>query len=222
MDQKSRIKLLKGVIKGIAKVMGENTEVVLHDLEEKKIVSIENSYITGRSAGYQTNDSVYKAIVSLCDEDGHLVGYNSQSRKGSTLRSSHFLIKDNKNCPKILICINQDVSAIRVLRDELDALLVSKRLIAKDDDDNEGEKDSIQKITTQLILEEIERVKPTSLDAKEVKMTILQSLQNRGVFSVKDAVPRVCELLSISQATLYVYLREIRNRDTNKADAQEK
>ena len=30
------------------------------------------------------------------------------------------------------------------------------------------------------------------------------------MFQLKDSVPQVCELLDISQATLYNYLREIR------------
>lgn len=215
MNQQERIDLLKDIVKGIGKVMGDKTEVVLHDLEERKVVEITNSHVTDRSVGYKTNDSVYNTIVKLCDEDGHLVGYNSTTKKNAKLRSSHFLIKGEEGEPKALICINQDVTAMTILRDELDTLLSPLSLEAKGD----GEPDvnsNIQKIATQLILEEIERVKPLSWDTKEAKIKILQSLHNRGIFSVKDAVPQVCELLSISQATLYVYLREIRSKETNE------
>lgn len=213
MNQKDRLDLLKNIVKGIAKVMGESTEVVLHDLDRKEIVNIENSQVTGRAVGYRTNDSVFNAIVNLCDEDGHLIGYTSKSKQNRALRSSHFLIRDDDDNPRALICINQDVSLLTSLRDELDSLLASTRLKLQDEDQADGEEEnSIHKIVTQLILEEIERTKPTALDTKEAKMKVLQSLHNKGIFSVKDAVPQVCDLLSISQATLYVYLREIRSR----------
>ena len=52
--------------------------------------------------------------------------------------------------------------------------------------------------------------KPSALGSKEVKLRILRKLEEKGVFQLKDSVPQVCELLDISQATLYNYLREIR------------
>ena len=42
-------------------------------------------------------------------------------------------------------------------------------------------------------------------------MSILRRLDEKGVFEVRRAVPKVCELLGISQATLYKYLKEIKN-----------
>ena len=54
--------------------------------------------------------------------------------------------------------------------------------------------------------------KPSALGSKEVKLRILRKLEEKGVFQLKDSVPQVCELLDISQATLYNYLREIRTQ----------
>ena len=39
------------------------------------------------------------------------------------------------------------------------------------------------------------------------------SFKFQGLFSVKEAVPFICRQLSISQATLYNYLREIRDEE---------
>ena len=46
----------------------------------------------------------------------------------------------------------------------------------------------------------------------ETERLILRKLEEKGVFQLKDSVPQVCELLDISQATLYNYLREIRTQ----------
>jgi len=61
-----------------------------------------------------------------------------------------------------------------------------------------------------VIVDAIERVKPLSMDTKTGRMEILRTLDKKGVFDVKDAVPQVCSILSVSQASLYNYLREIR------------
>jgi predicted transcriptional regulator YheO len=192
--------------------MGNNTEVVLHDLKKRKVVAIENSHITGRSVGHRTNGKVLDAVLELCDEDGFLIGYDSKAVTNRALRSSHFLLKDEAGEPYALICVNQDVSVFSAMRDELDTLLSPTPLKAKPKSNGEG---NIQAITSQLILDEIARRKPTNLDTKEAKLSVLRVLSAKGVFDVKDAVPQVCELLSISQATLYVYLREIRSKDSS-------
>ena len=54
--------------------------------------------------------------------------------------------------------------------------------------------------------------KPSTLGSKEIKLRIIRMLEEKGVFQLKDSVPQVCELLGISQATLYNYLREVRTQ----------
>ena len=49
--------------------------------------------------------------------------------------------------------------------------------------------------------------------AKEGKMELIRRLRIQGVFDVKDAIPYVCKVISVSQATLYNYLRDLRNDD---------
>ena len=73
------------------------------------------------------------------------------------------------------------------------------------------EAQTIEDLTFSVIVSEIEQAKPFSLDSREAKMSILRRLDEKGVFEVRRAVPKVCELLGISQATLYKYLKEIKN-----------
>ncbi len=111
------------------------------------------------------------------------------------------------------MCINQDISKFEEFSAILSAMIRINPLCEQEDGDPQSE-NYIQKMTQQVILDAIGQAKPTSLDNKDAKIQILQKLEQRGVFAVKDAVPTVCQLLSISQATLYNYLREIRIRET--------
>lgn len=213
MRQEERLELLKNMVLGMSKLLGSDTEIVLHDLYKKELVYIVNSHITGRSAGYHMDQTVYEVIENLADGDGHLIGYGSKTAKGMNLRSSHFILRDEKGRPAAMICINQDTSRLQNARDLIDSMIRLQPLGAVAQEEPADETNYIQKMTQQVIIDSIEKMKPTSIDTKEGKLRVLQQLETKGVFAVKDAVPSVCRLLSISQATLYNYLREIRSQE---------
>ena len=210
--------VLKNIVNGMSKLMGDNTEIVIHDIEEHKIVYIENGYITDRKVGDQIHHKIYEMIEERSDSSGHLIGYRSNSKAGFNLKSSHFIVRDDAGNPFALICINQDISNLVKLREELDGLINTNPLIEENNSVNPTDK-NIQQITKKIIADEIELAKPFNLDLKESKMDVIRRLDLKGVFSVKDAVPQVCDMLSISQATLYNYQREIRLKDRDNSDS---
>ena len=217
MDHKHLILSLEPLIEMFAKLLGNDTEIALHDLNTHQLVYIVNGHVTGRSAGYKMSLSVYETILSLMDTSDYLIGYSTHSSLGTSIRASHVLIRDEDGTPAALICVNQDVSRFKDLRDYLDSLISLTTIQQKKESSpDESEESSIQKITQNIILTTIEQSKPTQLDKKEKKLEILAALEAKGVFSVKDATPTVCKMLSISQATLYNYLREIRSQESFK------
>ena len=209
-DIENKLELLVQTAKGLAKVMGKNTEIVLHDLRKLEIIFIANGYITGRSEGYRLTDTLLlDTIMNSADEDGHAVGYKSRTIEGRALRVSHLVYYDDEKQPYAMICINQDITRIQAFRNELDELIgttPTKTAAAQ----NQQDTHYIHQVVENLILSEMERLKPTPINSKETKMEVLKGLENKGVFDVKDSVPQVCEMLAISQATLYNYLRELR------------
>ena len=199
---------LINLAKGLAELMGKETEVVLHDLNQQKILCIENGYITGRTVNSPQDTKYIDTIISLANENDYLVGFKSTSKSGRSLRTSHFLFRDENNRPIALICINQDLSSAITLRDQLNAFINTRSI---DDVSLSESNDSyIHTITKRAIYQEIERAKPGNLASKDVKLRIIEALDKKGIFDVKDATSFICELLSISQATLYNYLREVR------------
>lgn len=211
MRQDELLNVLKSIVLGMSKLLGDDTEIVLHDLVKQELVYIVNGHITGRDTGYKIDRSVYDVIINLADDDGHVIGYGSNTSKGKSLRSSHFIIRDGDNNPRAMICINQDTAKLQAARDLLDAMIRLNPLTDSPEPAFEDE-NFIQKMTQRVIIDSIEKMKPTSVDTREGKLEILKQLEIKGVFAVKDAVPSVCKQLSISQATLYNYLREIRSQ----------
>lgn len=216
MTQEERLDILAQVASGIAKVLGDDTEVVLHDLTKREIVFMHNSKITGRERNYRINPTVYDVISNLADGEGHLIGYASKSAQGKKLRASHFMFMDEDNNPAAMICINQDPSRIQEIISYLSESIKIRDVdetAVNDTSYSLNDEDYIQNIMKDAIIKSVKQLDPGHINTKEGKLMLLRKFKFQGVFSVKEAVPFICETLSISQATLYNYLREIRDEE---------
>ena len=216
MTQEERLDILAQVASGIAKVLGDDTEVVLHDLTKRELVFMHNSKITGRERNYRINPTVYDVISNLADGEGHLIGYASKSAQGKKLRASHFMFMDEDNNPAAMICINQDPSRIQEIISYLSESIKIRDVdetAVNDTSYSLNDEDYIQNIMKDAIIKSVKQLDPGYINTKEGKLMLLRKFKFQGVFSVKEAVPFICETLSISQATLYNYLREIRDEE---------
>lgn len=216
MTQEERLDILAQVASGIAKVLGDDTEVVLHDLTKREIVFMHNSKITGRERNYRINPTVYDVISNLADGEGYLIGYASKSAQGKKLRASHFMFMDEDNNPAAMICINQDPSRIQEIISYLSESIKIRDVdetAVNDTSYSLNDEDYIQNIMKDAIIKSVKQLDPGYINTKEGKLMLLRKFKFQGVFSVKEAVPFICETLSISQATLYNYLREIRDEE---------
>lgn len=212
MTQEERINMLSNIAKGLSKIMGSDTEVAVHDLQEMKLSYVANGYVTGRKAGCPLDEGVGQSIEKLADEDDHLVGFKSHTGKGKKLRASHMLFRDENGDVAAMLCVNQDTSTIDGILQYL-GNMVRVNLHEDEQENMLGEEDYIQKMTQDVIRRSAEAMNPVELTTKEGKMELIRRLRIQGVFDVKDAIPYVCKVISVSQATLYNYLRDLRNDD---------
>jgi D-arginine utilization repressor len=209
MTQDERLEILSSIAMGLSKIMGNDTEVAVHDLQKMELNYVANGYITDRKAGCPLEDGVTRSIEKLSDGDGHLVGYESRTTKGKKLRSSHMLFRDDNGECAAMLCINQDTTSINDVIQHLTNLI--RINVQEDGEENLREdEDYIQRMTQEVILRTAEMMNPMELTTKEGKMELLRRLKVKGVFDVKDAVPFICNVISVSQATLYNYLRDLR------------
>lgn len=206
MQQEELLRVLSSVAGGIAKARGRDTEVVVHDLNKMEMVYIANGNITGREVGSKMDKSVYKMILEQADEDGHMIGYSSSVPSGKHLRSSHIIIRDDAGEPAALMCINEDNSKLEEIRDYLNYMIH-----VKNDEDDNNVTSNIQKVAQRAVMNAVRSLSTSEFETKEGKINLLKHLKKQGVFDVKATTPYICKVLSISQTTLYNYLREIKN-----------
>ena len=196
------------VARAIAIAMGDRCETVVHG-KQGTIEFIENGHISGRSVGQKMEASVFRYLVDEAKKhDNVVVRLTKKEGDHGFLKSTTTVIFDEDGEYQAMLCFSIDLTEINQARNILDSLMNTRPY---ERDEEGGEPMDIRGYASRTISEIIRNVgKPSTLGSKQLKIEILRQLDEKGVFMVKDSIPQVCELLSISQATLYNYLREIR------------
>jgi len=199
--------VLHPVVRGIVETFGRHCEVVLHDFREPEHSIVEvHGQVTGRRVGGSVTE-LGLAVIAQGDAAEDQYNYFTRTPGGRLLRSTTIPLRDPSGHVFGALCINFDITDLRLLSGALGELTMSStepRAVSFADD--------IGQVIRTLIDEE-EIMVGRSLDrmTKQDRLTIFRALDRHGVFALQRSVPQVAEYLGISRATAYSYLEEIRS-----------
>jgi len=199
--------LAKQVAVALHELLGSMSEVVIHDFAdlEHSIIHIEGN-VTHRAKGGSATDLLLEKVRNgETDED--LYAYATSLPGGRQMKSSTIFLR-NANAQAIgALCVNLDVTDFVAFRNSLN-VLVSTRDNGTERP-NETLSDNIFE-TVHNAVAEILYDSGRSLHAvtREEKIELVRQLESRGMFQVKKAVQIVADMLGLSRATVYNYLRE--------------
>jgi predicted transcriptional regulator YheO len=219
MSNNEIITALNKVASAVAQTFGPHCEVAVCSLEDNEVVAIENGHVTGRKIGDKIASKVSDYFVNAYKTYPDVVVYPSHSIiNGRLLKCSTLIINNSQEEPIATFSINIDMESLKESSDASNPLLFTTPFQSIEYEGGNNNEANVVDYTKKLMIDIIHTVgKPLPLTSKEGKITILKELEKHGVLLVKDIFPSVCEILDISQATLYNYLREIHNeKDTNK------
>jgi predicted transcriptional regulator YheO len=212
------------IVKFLAKTLGPNTEVVLHDLTnyDNSIIAIENGHISGRKVGGPVTDLVLQIAKSKrYKTEDYITNYTGKSKEGKLLKSSTFFIKNFDDELVGMLCINVDVSMFididkkirQIINYDLDENVIENISIKKNGKETivENFGENLEDITVSSIESVIDEMNiPPERMSPDEKMDIVKKLNDKGVFLIKGEVSRVAEYLKVSDATVYRYLNKIK------------
>ncbi|MFZ5942916.1 MAG: helix-turn-helix transcriptional regulator [Bacillota bacterium] len=203
------------VAEGIRDNFGSSCEVVIHDLRtpENSLFYLAGN-LTGRKPGAPITNLVLEKIKQKGNSAANLIGYETTTKGGKTLKSSTIFIKDQSGEIIGCMCINFDMTNILTCMEILESFTKLNKA------ENETKEEFFHDVNEAM--EEIvhgvlrEYHKPKTLLEKEDKVNIVEKLEDKGVFLVKGAVDYVASILGVSRYTIYNYLDEVRaNTSTN-------
>ncbi|MDX3232604.1 transcriptional regulator [Streptomyces sp. ME19-01-6] len=193
------------IVVAIGRMFPGLCEVVLHDLRdpEHAIRAIENN-LSGRSVG----DPATELGIARIQAPGFpdiVQNYPSRFPDGRPAKSTSIGIKNSAGEYVAAICLNLDVSLFASVARSLNNLV-------RTDDQEQPLTETLRARTAdelRTVIEEFAAARghtPRSLGSA-AKKELVRSLKTRGFLQVKHSVQVVTELLGVSRATVYNYLR---------------
>lgn len=200
----------------IADMLGDNAEVVLHDLLDlnNSIVAIRNGHLSGRKVGGPVTDLVLKVMQdNKYRGKDYLCNYIGYAKNGNILKSSTFFIR-NKNDKMIgMLCINTDCDKLIKVRDFLNNMIPSREKgnFEETSDISEDLTLNAEELTLESIRKVVEStgVPPERMSQQE-KIDVIRKLQDMGIFLLKGAVAQTAANLKTSEPSIYRYLNQIK------------
>jgi len=198
---------LAPIASAIQQAFGPTCEVVLHDFEdpEHSIVWIKGN-VTGRRVGGGVSEIGLK-MIQEGDSASNRIAIVRNSRDGKIIKDTTILLRDQEGRVFGCMCINVDVTDLLVGLNGLSSL------VGKDSEIPEIPfSDQIGEVLSGMIRDAEREIGPVSSTmGRQENRRFIECLEKRGAFTVKRSVSTVAKYLRASRATVYNYLKEIRN-----------
>ncbi|MBI5345982.1 MAG: PAS domain-containing protein [Chlamydiae bacterium] len=177
-----------------------NVEVVIHDLKTGCITAIFNNF-SKRVIG---DESLLDKMNKLSEDQEIFLPYFKTNWDGRKIKSVTAVLKNQAGKPIGLMCINLDISKW----EEMHHFILDLIKPATEMPDFLFKNDWREKINIYVstYLKQ-QALRLESLDRSE-KQKLLLALQKEGAFETKNAASYIADVLQISRATLYNYLKE--------------
>ncbi|KRQ96430.1 hypothetical protein CQ12_35985 [Bradyrhizobium jicamae] len=224
LHEEEVLRLLASAVRVIGSVVGNNVEVVLHDLRkpEYSILEIANAHVTGRKkgdaviAGVRTDKAFISAMEESSEPISLILDYETSSRSGSPLRSSTAVYRGRKNKPFAALCVNVDHAeikrAITLLEGLANIVPPQPTKSRRGDQTAEPEPDNIEVLMHEIISTATEQSESSNRnDTKKANLLAVQKMQERGIFIIKGGVEMAAKALGVTRYTIYNYLDELKN-----------
>lgn len=212
MVEKMILKSYFNVIDGLAEYLGPCYEIVLHSMEnfDHSVVHIVNGEHTGRKVGSPITDKALQMLEAFEHENKREITYFSTNKKGEPLKSTTIAINGENGRIIGLICMNfymnsplsKIISAFST-NDLYSVQIEPNEHFAEDIDDLITS--SLNSVKTSV--ENDDNIMPANKNK-----VIIQTLYDRGIFNIKDAVVKVADLMGISKNTVYMHLRNLQEK----------
>jgi predicted transcriptional regulator YheO len=212
------VKNLLPVADFLGAVLGDNTEIIVHELTSYKqsIVHIINGHLSNRKIGDPITDLVLEFISNESKGNKQFIcNYNSKTINNKLLYSSTYFIRDDKNSIVGALCLNSDYGELQKSLSFLTSLLpnyVDDKTLALNNI-KENLNSNPQELTGNKIEEIIKQfnITPQRMTTTE-KTEVITALNDCGIFNIRGSVLDVADKLNMSEPSVYRYIKKIKRK----------
>ncbi len=205
----------------LSNVIGENTEIIIHDLTnfQESIIHIINGHISNRKVGDGITNLILEYLKNESkDNTPYICNYNSKTVGENVLYSSTFFIRDDKNEVVGAMCLNSDYSELEKSFSMISSFLpnfTKNSLLNQATEVKENLSSDSQQLTLDKIDSVVDKfgVTPERMTINE-KTKVIAELHKYGVFMLKGAVQEAASKLFMSEPSIYRYIKKIKRTET--------
>ncbi len=194
------------VVDGLAALLGEYCEIVLHSLEtlEHSAIYIANGHNTDRKIGSPITHRALQSLHQMSNQENPQP-YFTKAKGNVLMKSNTIAIRNSKQRIIGLLCINLNLDV------PLSQFFNSFILPNEELEVEETFASSVEDLVAQTIEKTVDEISADNSVANNNKnRQIVVSLFKKGIFDIKDAINQVAERLNISRHTVYLYIRQIK------------
>ena len=222
------LRILIPVVRGLAKILGKDYEVNLHDVSipERSLVLCENGYVTGRSEGGPMTDF---GLLMLQSEEYQsregVFNYLAKNNRGELIKCSCIFIRDENDKIIGFLCINYDLKKAVAAQELIEGLLrveMSGAGVEPAEEPGarfpEPVRESFAQDIDEVVGDSLAQVKrrigkPFKYLTKPEKKEVVRELHDKGFFLLKGSVDILAAEMGNTKFTIYSYIREIQKKD---------
>ncbi len=199
------------LVQAVGKTLGVG-EVILYDFQKEPPVLIaREGGITSREPGTPATQ-LLQDMVREMEADGETmrVNYESATKSGKPLKSTTVLIHDQGELQGAL-CMNVDMSSVNMLQHFIDQFAGKERLRGHDEMPQ-----NTQEFLNIMIRKGIDSIgKPVCYFDKKDNLEVVRFLNDNHIFSIKGSTDNLAGELNVSRYTIYNYIEEVKNSQTD-------
>jgi predicted transcriptional regulator YheO len=200
--------VLRSVVDGLAATLGPACEVVLHDFRrpDASIVAIAGT-VTSRHVGGAMSE-IGLDLLAQGDAAQDKLNYVTRTPEGRTIKSSTMILRDSSGWVFGALCVNLDITGLRLAISSLAALAGHDEVPATP---VTVFSDDISEVIRTVIAQEEQRLgRVLHHDTRLGRLEVVKALDSRGVFNLSQAANDVARYLGVSRATIYADLNTVR------------
>jgi predicted transcriptional regulator YheO len=201
------LRAVEPLVNGIAATLGPSCEVVLHDFRhpEHSIRALAGS-LTSRHVGGAMSE-IGLQVLAQGDAARDQLNYITRTGSGRTIKSSTMVLRTRSGQVAGALCVNLDISELRVAASSLLALIGT----VPEPEATTVFSDDISKVVETVVAQEESRLgRVLPRDTRGGRLEIIAALEARGVFNLPRAAAQVAAHLNVSRATVYADLAAVR------------
>ncbi len=202
----------RSLLDGLADYLGPGYELVLHSLDnfEHSVIHIIHGEYTGREIGAPITNRALDMLKKFNENGISSETYFSTNSKGEPLKSTTIAIRGENGRIIGLLCMNYYMNT--GFCDFIQSFVPPQDLKI-------GSTPMAETFSTNvddMILSTLEHVrqqvyKDSTISSSNKNKAIINLLYEKGIFQIKNAIPKVADLLGISKNTVYLHLRNHSN-----------